>query len=298
MVFAEGALKDLYRLWAWGPWRASLGVLPAGNEVRANRQLGRLAAAALPAQRAALRATLAGALGARPELDAVVTQLFETHFANQYVGLSFQRMTLETAPRYLHLTGREHLDQALRAGRGVILAHPHLGLPQLPLHLLGLEGYPVHQVGGGAPAQALSALGTVAARTRRRLEGGLAATLHDGTGFVRPVVRALERGEVVLTACDGTGGGQELGRREVCQVLGRRMRLPVFSAWLAEHTGAAVLPLHCYRAGPLYQADVSPPLAPEDLTAQLATLLDGWLRAHPGEWHFWDQWRPGSLLDG
>ncbi len=311
MIFGEGRWKDAYRRVVWGPGRAALERLPPPWESHAVRGLGRLAAAGARGKRAALRANLARAFPDRPEaeLDAIARQAFAAHFSNQYASFSFARCTRETWRRYLRFEGLERLE-ALR-GRGVVLVHPHMGPAQLPLHVLGLLGWPMHQVGGGRVTLVdLSPTGRWAAEQRRRLEGRLAATLHDGRGYLRPLLRVLADGGVVMTAGDATGGGEELGRRAVRTVLGQPMPIPVGAAWMALRGRAPLLTLVCHRnpAGlrPPFVAEIGPEIpllrdrplraALDDAADRLAAWLDGALRAWPGDWHFWDGFRPGGLL--
>ena len=188
-----------------------------------------------------------------------------------------------------------------------------MGIAQLPLHLLGLLGYPTHQVGGGFTTVDLSPTGAWAARTRAGLESDIRATLHDGRRYVRPILRALGRNEVVLSACDGTGGGEEIGRRVPATVLGRTVRLPSFPVWLSLQAGAPVLPLVTWRTqgpGPLCRVALGEPLptagargdraAEAAGVAHVAAFLERCLQDHPGDWHFWDAWHdgPGGLLRG
>ena len=292
MVFGENALKDVYRRLVWGPWRRMLEAAPAGFELRANASLGRLMSHLSPRSDLSERLTEAGATDRR-----AVREIYETHFMNQYVGFSFAKITATSWPDYLELRGREHLDAALEHG-GVILAHPHMGLPQLPLHVLGLLGYAAHQVGGGRTNVALSATGQRVADLRASLEHRICARLHDGSAYLRPVLRALRSGEIVFTACDGTGGGEELGRRQPVPVLGRTMAMPVFPAWLAAQTGASLLTLTTWRSsGTRFTSEIGPKRAVpsvEAATESLGVWLTAAIREHPGDWHFWDAWHAGD----
>lgn len=311
MVFAESGLKDLYRRVVWGPYRGLLGQLPAGAELRANRRLGALAWRLSGAKRAQILAALRRALPERADHEAIARQAFATHFADQYISWSFARILAGEHAAYLRLEGRAHLDAALALGRGVVLLHPHMGPAQLPLVVLAALGYRVNQIGGGGVAAPLSAEGERVAGVRRQLEQALPAPILDGGAFLRPALRALGRGEVVLCAADGTGGGRELGRREVRAVLGLRYRVPVGAVYLALRSGAPLLPLVTFRnpgPGPDYVSELRPPLALERerpleealaLGAdRVAWQLDRWLRDHPGDWHFWDELREGAFLEG
>lgn len=313
MIFGESPLKDAWRRAAWGPGREALEALPAPWEAVAVRLLGRAAAAGLRAKRGAIRANLVLAFPARPaaDLDRLAADAFAAHFANQYASWSFAKCDGSTWERYLAFHGLERLEAARAEGKGVVLAHPHMGPAQLPLLVLARRGWPMHQVGGGRVTRvALSPTGEWAAATRASLEKRLPVRVHDGKGYLRPVLRALAAGEVVMSAMDATGGGEELGRRLVRTVLDQRMPLPVGPAWMAWRSGAPLLTIACRRnpdrRGPLYLAEVGEPV-PVDSTAprdaaiagavdHLAARLDATLRAWPGDWLFWDGFAPGGLI--
>ncbi len=308
MVFGESRLKDLYRRVVWGPYRQAFDHLPPGTEVRANRAFGLLVSRLARGKRQQVETNLRRAFPSG-DLDPVIDRVFATHFSEQYISWSFHRVGPETWTRYLRFEGKEHLDQALAEGRGAVLAHPHMGAAQMPLSVLGILGYPVNQVGGGGVDVELSATGRWAEATRHRLEESIPGRIWDGRGFLRPVLRVLGENEVVLTAMDGTGGGQEMGRRLTRPVLGRPMNLPVGSVYLALRSGAPLLPLVTYRdtsRRALFASEIRPavellrdaPLrqALEAGADAMASLLDEHLRAHPGDWHFWDVFEPGSVL--
>lgn len=307
MLVPESPLKDLYRLWAWGPWRWALERAPPAWEFRATRALGEAIGRRSPGQRAALVENLGRAFPGRADLDAIAVQAFGAHFCNQYASFAFHRVSPATLDRYVRLSGREHLDAA--AGRGVVLMHAHTGPAQIALCALGTLGYPVHQVGGGVVAVEHSRVGSWAARTRSRLEGRLPATLHDASAYARPLLRALSAGAVVLTAGDGTGGGREIGRRLPRTVLGQPMLVPVGAFYLALRSGAALHPLwvgrdtsapgrHLVEIGPEVEFAREGPL--DVALEQGADLAAAWLASvltrDPGEWIAWDQFRPGGLL--
>lgn len=310
MVFNEHPLKDLYRLLVWWPYRGVLEQLPAGVEVQANRGLGGLLAMISAGRRRELAGILQGALGKRDDLGEIAASLFKTHLANQYVVFSFQKVTLENSDKFLEIDGLHHIDEALQKGKGVIIAHPHFALPQLPLHVLGVKGYKMNQIGGGRPDVSFSAVGEKVASIREKLESRICANLHDATGFMRPALRALADNEVLFTASDGTGSGSELGRREVVEVLGQQMNMPVFAVWAALKSGATVVPMVSYHTpdGPsLYRVEFEEPLklrGPKEQGAlvdgvnQFGARFERWLTEHPADWHFWDKWHDsdGGLL--
>ena len=311
MVIGESRAKDAYRRIAWGPWRAFLERCPPGWDYRANRALGVLAGIAAGQKRAQVVANLKRAFPHRTGLERVAIQAFGAHFSNQYASFAFGRIEPAVAGRWLRFEGTEHLDRAAHDGVGVVLIHPHMGPAQLPLAVLGAAGRPVHQVGGGEVEGGKSVRGQWASAERSRLERRMKVTLHDGGSYLRALLRALGEGAIVLTACDGTGGGKEMGRRYDRLVLGQRMAVPVGGFYLAYRSGARLHTLYTVRdpTDPRRHLSTIGAEVPIDRAASVDATLEagadftaGWLSLllsrHPGDWLFWDAFQPGGLLAG
>jgi len=275
--------------------------------------MGRMAAQVAGGKRAQVvenlrRAFPSGAVPDGRPVEQVADDAFASHFANQYISFSFAKCDENNWSSYLAFQGLERLEKARATGRGVVIAHPHMGPAQLPLHVLGRLGWPLIQVGGGRVTEVeLSDVGRWAAQRRAELESRMPVPVHDGRRYLRPLLRHLKGGGVIMTAADGTGGGEELGPRLSCEVLGQPMPMPLGPAWLAAHTGAVLLPLCCSRNpadGALYVAEVGEEISVggtdaselETATRALAAWLDDVLRIHPGDWLFWDGFRPGGIL--
>lgn len=308
MVFGESPLKDVYRRLVWGPWRELLERSPWGWEYRVNRRLGEAAGLVARGKRAMVLKNLRRAFPERQDLEAVAVQTFATHFVNQYASFAFGRIDAQNWKHYLRFEGLSALESARDAGEGVVLMHPHMGPAQLPLCVLGVLGYRVHQIGGGEPQVERSETGRWAVAERHRLEARMQVQLHDGHGYLRGLLRALKAGDLVLNAGDGTGGGQEMGRRYERRVLGQRMRLPVGAFYLAKRGNARLHGLYTVRdpedprrylsvIGPQMKlAEGTLNVVLEDGADQTAAFLEEVLGRFPGEWHFWDDFRPGGLL--
>ncbi len=309
MKFRESVLKDIYRVGVWYGLRPGLGALPPGREFDVFRALGRQAARLPTGTRRQVERNLARVFPAGPRRDELVVRVFEEHFSTQYVSFTFPRIDDRTMDRYIRMHGMEHLERAVSGGRGAVLAHPHMGCAQLPHFALAARGHRMMQIGGGGTNLRFTRLGARVARIRVQLEDLIPAQLVDGRGFLRPVLRHVRDGGVLLTAVDGTGSGVEIGRRVERTVLGQRFKLPVGPVYVARRAGAALLPLLVVRRddGPGFDGFIEPeipvPDRPMDQVLDwgadlLALLLDGWLRRHPGEWDFWDEFHdgPGGLL--
>ena len=93
------------------------------------------------------------------------------------------------------------------------------------------------------------------------------------------------------------------------ELLGQRVLLPVGPVWLALRTGAALHTLATVSPAPgetVHRALIGPAV-PLDRTApfpqgldhgvdRMVKELETLLRAHPGDWHFWDSFEPGRMI--
>ena len=310
MIFGESRLKDLYRKVVWGPGRQALEQSPDTWELRLIRAAARGAAYGLGGRTAHLTGNLRRAFPERTDQESLSRDAFTAHFSNQYLSFTFGKCTKENWPKYLHFEGMEYLERARDKGKGVVMMHPHMGPAQLPLPVLGVLGWPMHQVGGGEVTLVeLSEAGQWAASKRAELERRMPVTLHDGKRFLRPIIRAIKGGGVVMSACDATGGGTELGRRYPRTILGQTMPVPVGPVWMAYMSGAPLLSIHCFRSrdsDSMFTARIGPEIplrreggkavVLEDGADHIARYLDTVLRQHPGDWLFWDGFEPGGLL--
>lgn len=311
MVIGESPLKDLYRRVVWGPYRELLEAGPYGWEYRVNRRLGELIALGARGKMKEVEANLRRAFPDRGDLAAVARQTMGSHFVNQYASFAFGRIDKDNWSSYLRFEGYSQVEEARNQGRGVVLVHPHMGPAQLPLCVLGVLGHEVHQIGGGEPAVDKSETGRWATALRHELEARMPVHLHQGGSYLRGLLRALGKGGIVLTAGDGTGGGQEIGRRLTREVCGQPMGVPVGGFYLAWRAKVALHSLHTVRdpekrgrwlsvIGPAAPVRTDLPLddALEIGADWTAAYLTRVLTAHPGDWHFWDGFAPGGLIDG
>ena len=134
--------------------------------------------------------------------------------------------------------GVVHIEEAIAAGRGCILALPHLGGWEWAGVWLIQLGFPTDRGGRGA-----GAAGAV------RVVRSLPAPPRDGGGHRsgrapgRAVLRALKANHVVCLLCDRNIGGS--AGVEV-EFFGERTLLPAGPVTLALRTGASLLPTAVY----------------------------------------------------
>ncbi len=297
MRVAESPARDLLRLMVWYPLRLFVERLAPRRGFALLRGLGRLHAACSRGRRARLAAAVAHVSpGLSPaERQAQALAAFETHYANQLSVFLFPRLTRDKAGTVLEIEGRERLDAALAAGRGVVLPIGHFGPTQLPLAVLGLLGYPMLQIGFLNDA-GLSFVGRqVALRLRRRCEARIPARIVEPGPGTREALRHLRAGGVVMTTMDDSPGQPAFGRHAVFDFPGGPLSAPLGPAKLALASGAALCPAFLVPgAAAPYRLRLEAPLAvaagDRDTAAVAVTraLLDRYaaaVRTHPGWWH-------------
>ena len=181
------------------------------------------------------------------------------------------------------VTGHHHIEDALAAGRGVVLALPHSGN---------------WDVAGVWLAHTYGRFATVAERLKpeslyhRFVEyrESLGFEVLPLTGGPRPpsevlVDRLKENGLVCLMS------DRDLTRSGVpVDFFGERTRLPAGPAKLAVQTGAALIPVHTWFDGDGWGLRMHPPLDTSGgdigaLTQALASHFETGIAAYPADWH-------------
>jgi KDO2-lipid IV(A) lauroyltransferase len=219
------------------------------------------------------------------ELDAAVAALFENYGRYWYELFRLPGTTPGQLDAHFDIEGFEHVEAAHAAGRGAILALPHVGNWDYAGAWLAARGYPPTVVVEAIdPPELFSWFRD----TRRRL-GMDVVPLGPGAGTV--VGSALRAGHIVclLGDRDLTGHGVEV------DFFGEVTRLPEGPALFAFRTGAPLLPVACYfTADGGHLTRVLPPLEATrrgrlrddvaDLTRALAGRFEDLIRVAPEQW--------------
>jgi KDO2-lipid IV(A) lauroyltransferase len=184
------------------------------------------------------------------------------------------------------ITGYEHVTDALAAGRGVILALPHLGGWEWAAAWMAAQGH--HMLAVVEPLQPPELFEWF---VRQREAIGL-EVVPIGPDVSRIVLRALRDNRIVclLSDRDLTGDGVEV------EFFGERTTLPAGPATLALRTRAALLPVAVYfSTGRGHRGVVRPPIATSRtaplradiarITQCLAHEFETLIRAAPEQWH-------------
>jgi lauroyl/myristoyl acyltransferase len=307
MILAqENLLQDLGRLVIWYPFRWLSRLLPLPAKLRLFEACGDLGFILYRNKRTLLDRRLACAL---PHLtpaqrQANIRASFRNYFVDRFLINLVPDLDGSRIAGLAYLEGEEYLRQALAQGRGVVLLHAHFGPSQLPLIYLGYQGYRIAQVGLRDQGQT-SALGQVTQQLRLRLEHQMPVTHFYANDYLRPVLRWLEQGNILMTAGDGTGGGHRIGKFNSVSLLGHRLEMPLGPYRLAKAYNSPILTVIALRQRCGWYRIVIRPLpgpsrnqgSPQQ---KFVTWLESYLTQTPGQWHFWDEWdvEAGSNLLG
>jgi phosphatidylinositol dimannoside acyltransferase len=220
-------------------------------------------------------------------LRRLVDQTFESYARYYEESFRLPGTSAEDLDAGFRAEGFEHLEHALAAGTGAIMAMPHLG---------GWEwsGFWVTQVKGHPVTAVVEEL-----EPRDLFDWFVALRRSFGFEIVAlgpdagpATARALKANHVLALLCDRdlSGNGPEV------EFFGERTTLPGGPATLALRTGAPILPTAIYFDGPDRRRSlVLPPLDTERqgklrddvqrVTQDLAHALEGLIREAPEQWH-------------
>lgn len=264
--------------------------------------LGSVAWALSHHRRAIVAANLAHVLGdAKRVTPGVVRQVFRYGARSNFDTLLLSSLSREDLHSWVQVRGLENLDQALRAGRGAILAGAHLSSLSLAGQIISVSGYPTTIVVEAMAEPRLHRL-----INRFRAAHGIEVLQLGDPALARTLLERLRQNRVLGLVVDrdvaGTG--------ELVQFFDAPARLPVGPARLSLHSGAPILPsvvLHSGRGK--FVGFVEPPIAIErsddrqrdvpELTRRVIQRLEYYIGRAPGQWAIFDPvWRDGMNRAG
>ncbi|MDQ6772867.1 MAG: lysophospholipid acyltransferase family protein [Candidatus Dormibacteraeota bacterium] len=239
-------------------------------------------------RRAAILVNYGAALGLEPH-DPEVARVAREAFANY--GRMLADFLMMGAPDAraavdrLTFSGVEAAEAALAAGRGAVLALPHMGSWDASGSLAAARGYPISAVAESFPGSLNDAV--VATRSASGLR-----VIPLGHSAVRGINRALDENRLVALLCDlpPEGGGTEV------KFLGGRAKLALGVAAIARKRGVPLLPVFARSRGlGRYHLHVDPGVDlgdPADgrtganrVMQEVARRFEVFIRRHPDQWY-------------
>ena len=207
----------------------------------------------------------------------------------------FQRLGEGDIRRLVALEHPEYIEEAARAGKGVVTVTAHLGNWEIGGAVLAGMGYPLNAVVLRQPSAKLNEF-----FQRHRRKRGM--NVIPTGGSVKRMLGALRNREFVALLADR----DYTAHREFTCLCGVPACLPQGAAWLAAKTGAAVLPgFVLRREDDSFLMKLYPPFIPAAHTTQaeiqryVGEALEEAISAYPHQWFMFQKvWDGRSYGDG
>lgn len=239
------------------------------------------------------RANYAAVLGLpedHPDVRRMARQAFENYGRMLADFLLMGSLQPADVQAMMTSDGREHADAAVAAGKGAILALPHMGSWDFAGSIAGIWGYRIAAVAESFPGSLNDAV--VEARSTHGLQ-----VIPLGHSALRAINEVLDDNGMVALLCDlPHGPGSEV------RFFGRRAVVPSGPAAIACRRGVPLLPVYCRRTATLsYHLHVDPPIEPPDarhcrsreaVTETMQRVIDRFevfIREHPDQWYAFRQ---------
>lgn len=175
------------------------------------------------------------------EIEEIIKDSFKNYCISEIEVLLYPLMNRKSIKKIVTIEGREHLDNALSKGKGVVLFQAHFGAFQMVMPAIGYSGYKMNQISASASVWKDSSTSRIQKKSfdiKARYEYTLPVHHISVTSSLRPAFRALENNEIVGITIDGGGGKKVVPVR----FLGRDANFQQGGADIAIRTGAAIVP--------------------------------------------------------
>ena len=212
----------------------------------------------------------------------------QEHFTENLLDCLSQLSDQEHTRRVIDICGKEHLENALRKGKGVIALGAHLGNFVLVGTRLGLEGYRCHTL-FRFPKDAR--IEDLIAKFLPRYHQSVISAAAKRTAVTK-ILDALKRNEIVHILGDNLKKG-----RVNASLFGQRVPSPRGPISLALRSGAPLVPMYLVRN---YQGAMNLIIEPEmemtrsgnllddieNNTRRMIFFLESLIRKYPDQWNW------------
>jgi KDO2-lipid IV(A) lauroyltransferase len=254
------------------------------------RSYGALTSRFTPSLRQVVADNLSHVLGQPSDselVQAAVGEAFELYARYWYDSFRLRVMSKEEVNRRFVMDDLENIDRALEAGRGAVMALPHLGNWDAAGHFVCVNGYRLCAVAERLPNERVFQL-----FLRHREELGMKIVSLDDTARVGPQLLELlaDNWLIALVADrDLTGRGVDV------EMFGAMRKLPAGPALLSLTSGAPLMACPLYTTDSGWSCRIGRPLEAERtgdmrtdvtaLTRELSREFERMISAKPTDWH-------------
>lgn len=229
------------------------------------------------------------------EIEAIVLANFVNHAKYSLEILLIPRLGRHITSRQVEIRGLEHVHQALSQGKGLIFAVGHMGIFYIAGVIMERYGCIMNDLAQDISLLKLSDIDRKILEKRlSEYQSAISGQIMYKGNFLRDLMQCLKRNECLSLFVDAKASTRE----ELVPFLGKNSYLQPGAVTLAMKTGCTVLPTVTLRTpGDRWLIAVSAPIEmvaagdkDMDIRANLggiASLLEGWIRQHPEQWHLW-----------
>jgi lauroyl/myristoyl acyltransferase len=280
--------RRAYRIFRTAEW---LGMhLPRRTGLAASDLYHRLSYARAEEGRRIVAANLSRVLGHPPDsaiVQRATRECFRLYGRYWYETFALRTMTPEEMERRISLDGLEHIDRAVAAGSGIVLALPHMGNWDAAGHWLCLRGYRMTAVAEELEVRRVFELFL---RHRRAL-GMNIVPLSAERRVAEELVGLIGQNHLITLVADRdlTGRGVEV------QMFGATRQLPAGPALLSLGTGAPLCVAAVFTTHNGWHVQNNPPVVVErtgelrrdvtETTHVVAAQFERLIAAAPTDWH-------------
>jgi lauroyl/myristoyl acyltransferase len=302
-VSDEGRLSERISYGAFATAERAAMVLPEFVGRRLFDLAGLAAFHVAPRARGVVAGNLRRVLGRpadSPLVRAATKDAFRSYARYWYDTFRIRVMPSEEFRSRLRFVGLEYIERALEAGRGVVLALPHLGNWDAAGSWVAGHGMAITAVAELLRPERLHQLFL----EHREALGMRIVPLFDDRGVGDELVKLMGENELIALVAD-----RDLkGRGVEVEMFGETRTMPAGPALLSLFTGSPLLPAACYDLEDGWLVDVGEPLEIQPsgtmradvtaLTRLLAKRFERSISAAPTQWHmFQPAWDLGETED-
>lgn len=231
----------------------------------------------------------------KEEKNQIARASFQTAALSFIEFLTIEKKIKGQPEKYFEFTGTEHLEEAFRLGKGVVLVISHLGSWEYLAFLPFLRGYPCSVV--VRPIK-----NPYVYRWAQRLRRSTKLNPIDKNKSVKKILRELKSNHLVALLIDQWAGNDGIW----VDFFGTPTSTTSVPARLANKYGTVLVPAYCLRTRQgYYQIRIEPSIHIESgenwearSTLKLNRQLEEMIRSFPEQW-IWShhRWRPKNLAN-
>ncbi len=181
-----------------------------------------------------------------PEMKEIIMETLRNFRKDLFEIWSFPRLNKKKAEELCTIAGMEHLENALKKGKGVIIALCHFGSYKMILPCLGYKGYKITQVAANPidlTGKDKSIVKNKTMQIEYQCEKSLPANFFYIGSTPRQIYRVLQNNEILVMSLDGILDPHRIS----APFLQRKIRLSPSLLKIAERTKSPILPVFTIR---------------------------------------------------